>query len=310
MIEEIVKSIKSYDGLKRKKYAGIFGRKINVDVGEDSAVIEFGNNFLLFTTDSIWDVVLQQDLQWGGFVSILVNLHDIAAMGGEPISAVNVVSAINNEALEKISKGMRDACNVYGIKIVGGHIHPNAKFNSIDVAMIGKVDKNSVIYSNTAKAEDYLVYAVDLDGKIHEKLKYNFDSTKKDAKILRSQMKAMVEIGKRRIVSAGKDVSNAGLIGTLGMMMEVSRKGCVVDLKSIPKPENVELKHWLKVYPAAGFIVSTPEPEKVIKIFEKHYLTADIIGVVNNSLKVELSLKNEKKIAFDFNKESILGLLR
>ena len=54
-------------------------------------------------------------------------------------------------------------------------------------------------------------------------------------------MKAMAEIGRKKIASAGKDVSNAGLIGTIGMMMEVSKKGCEIDLNSIPKPD-VELE--------------------------------------------------------------------
>lgn len=310
MLKKIVESVKSYEGLKRKRYAGVFCKKIDVDIGEDAAVIDVGmRDLLLFTADGVWDVVLRQDLHWGGFVSILVNIHDIAAMGGIPISAVNVVSVVDDKALDEISKGMKKACDVYDIGVVSGHIHPNAKVNSIDVAMIGKVDRNSVIYSNTSKVNDYLVYAVDLDGNIHPKLKYNFDSTKKDAKILRMQMEAMQKIGKEKIASAGKDVSNAGLIGTIGMMMEVSKKGCEIDLNSIPKPDGVSLEHWLKVYPAAGFVITTSEPEKAIKVFERHYLTANIIGRVNDSLKVELCLDNEKRTVFDFEKESILGLL-
>ncbi|RLI80609.1 methanogenesis marker 2 protein [Archaeoglobales archaeon] len=309
MLKKIVESIRNYEGLRRKKYAGVFGKKIGVEIGEDAAVIDVGTeDLLLFTADGIWDVVLQKDLQWGGFVSILVNIHDIAAMGGIAISAVNIVSVVDDKALDEISMGMRRACDLYGVGVVNGHIHPNANTNSIDVAMIGKVKRNSVVYSNTAKAEDYLVYAVDLDGNIHPKLKYNFDSTKKDARILRMQMEAMQKIGEEKIASAGKDVSNAGLVGTIGMMMEVSRKGCTIDLNSVPKPDGIEMGHWLKVYPAAGFVITTPTPEKAIKIFEKHFLTASIIGRVNNSLKVELCLNGERKTVFDFDGESILGL--
>lgn len=308
MLKEIVESVRNYEGLKRKKYAGIFCKKIDVEAGEDAAVIDLGmEDLLLFTADGIWDVVLQQDLRWGGFVSILVNIHDIAAMGGVPISAVNVVSVEDEKALDEISAGMKRACDTYGIKITGGHIHPNAKTNSIDVAMIGRVNRTSVIYSDTSKVGDYLVYAVDLEGNIHPKLKYNFDSTKKDAKILRVQMEALQRIGRENVASAGKDVSNAGLVGTIGMMMEVSKKGCEIDLNSIPIPNKIDLKHWLKVYPAAGFVISTSEPEKAIKIFEKHYLTANVIGRVTDSFKVKLCLGNEKRTVFDFKKESILG---
>jgi len=140
MLKGIVQSIRNYEGLKRKMYAGVFCKKIDAEIGEDAAVIDVGmEDLLLFTADGIWEVVLQQDLHWGGFVSILVNIHDIAAMGGVPISAVNVVSVVNDEALDKISKGMKRACDAYNVNIVSGHIHPNANTNSIDVAMIGKL---------------------------------------------------------------------------------------------------------------------------------------------------------------------------
>jgi len=56
----------------------------------------------------------------------------------------------------------------------------------------------------------------------------------------------------------------------------------------------------LKSYPINGIAVTPSEFEWFVKIFKKHYLTADIIGMVNNSLKVELSMDNEKKTAFDF----------
>ena len=47
----------------------------------------------------------------------------------------------------------------------------------------------------------------------------------------------MQEIGSRKLVTAGKDISNPGIIGTLGMLLEVSGKGADIDLTQIPKPD-------------------------------------------------------------------------
>jgi len=45
---------------------------------------------------------------------------------------------------------------------------------------------------------------------------------------VREKYRVMQEIGEKKLVTAGKDISNPGLIGTLGMLLETSKKGARV----------------------------------------------------------------------------------
>ncbi|MEM2727252.1 MAG: AIR synthase-related protein, partial [Archaeoglobaceae archaeon] len=136
-----------------------------------------------------------------------------------------------------------------------------------------------------------------------------FDSTNKDAETIRKQLDSMVDLAEKRLVNAGKDLSNAGIIGTIAMMLEVSKKGALIDLEKIPKPENVEMLQWLKSYPACGFCVTTSQPDEVVKIFDSHGLTAEVVGKVDSTRVVKLAYKEDQRTFFDFRKESVLGLI-
>ena len=71
-------------------------------------------------------------------------------------------------------------------------------------------------------------------GKPHPKFSINFDSTSfKDRKTLLTQLGAMRELGEAGLVKAGKDISNPGLLGTLGMLLETSKVGAVDSIPAI-----------------------------------------------------------------------------
>jgi AIR synthase related protein, C-terminal domain len=59
----------------------------------------------------------------------------------------------------------------------------------------------------------------------------------------------------RRRVRAAKDVSMAGLTGTLAMLAEASGCGAELDVPSIPRPADVGLADWLACFP--GFALVT-----------------------------------------------------
>jgi len=309
-LSKLVRIIRGYRGIIRKKYTGLIARLINSSYfGEDSAYLKFGDKYLLISTDGIWEEVLKKDLYWSGFVSILVNVLDIYAMGGKPLMAVNVISAVNSDALKEMARGIKKASEVYDVIIGGGHVHPDSSYNAIDVAIVGEVNEDSIILSSTAKEHDSIILAVDIDGKPHKELPFNFDSTNKAPEILRKQLESMIVIGKNKLVNAGKDVSNAGIIGTIAMMMEVSGKGCVIDLDNIPTPSCLNIEQWIISYPACGFVVTCGKEkvDDVIKVFKKHRLTAEVIGEVNDKRDVTIKYKGKTARVFDLKNESLFN---
>jgi putative methanogenesis marker protein 2 len=315
-LEGLAESLREYLGTTRKhtikNIVGIFDENgTNPSFGEDAAIIDHGDEALLLAADGIWDKLMRADPEWSGYCSVLVNVHDIAAMGGRPLGMVDVFSSNSSEITQKVLNGMREGIDKFGVPIVGGHVHPDTPYSALDVAILGVVKKDCIIYSSTARPGDDIVLAIDLDGRVHPSCDLNWDSTYlKDASIVRNQVSSMVELGEKKLLTAGKDVSNPGIIGTLGMLLEVSGAGADVDMGAMPKPESLEFDHWLKMYPGMGFIV-TCRPEntkKVLSVFKNHKLNASKIGKIVSAPRLDIIEGGERATVFDFKKHEITGL--
>src|SRR5512136_617491 len=312
---KIATAVREYEGVKRKQSIGEMVRAIRIDAphviasfGEDAAVIEHGDEVLLLAADGIWSRLMEADPYWAGYCSVLVNIHDIAAMGGRPIAMVDIFSATPNSGIrDQVVKGMHDASAQFGVPIVGGHLHPDAPYSVIDVSILGSARLDSIIYSHTAREGDRVIAAIDLSGRVHPSCSLNWDSvTMKSAHEVRAQIAIMEVIGKRHLVTAGKDISNPGLIGTLGMLLEVSGKGAEIDLGLIPKPNltanNMTFEQWVRMYPGMGFIL-TAKKEKLPELtglFAVVGMTAREIGSVNTSRELRIKYDGQETQVFDF----------
>ena len=52
------------------------------------------------------------------------------------------------------------------------------------------------------------------------------------------------------------DISNPGVLGSLGMLLEASGKGALIDISKMPRPKGVDLLQWLTAYQGCGFVVT------------------------------------------------------
>jgi putative methanogenesis marker protein 2 len=283
--------------------------------GEDAAVIEHNDEALLLAADGIWSRLMEADPYWAGYCSVLVNIHDIAAMGGHPIAMVDIFSIAKTTIQEQVVKGMHDASAQFGVPIVGGHLHPDAPYSVIDVSILGSARLDSIIYSHTAVEGDRVVAAIDLSGRVHPSCALNWDSvTMKSAAEVRSQIGLMEEIGKRHLVTAGKDISNPGLIGTLGMLLEVSGKGAEIELGLIPKPNlaknNMTFEQWVRMYPGMGFILTAKKEHvaELVRLFAAVGMTAADIGAVNSTRELRITYDGQETQVFDFIDNGIMHL--
>ena len=127
-------------------------------VGEDAAVIDQGNRYLVVTTDPITFAT-----EHCGWYSVCVNANDIAACGGTPryYSAAIVLpeGQTRIEDVEALFAEIQDACRQMDVLWVGGHTEVSPAVNSVLVAgqMIGEVAPEHLCRSSDAKAGDALV---------------------------------------------------------------------------------------------------------------------------------------------------------
>lgn len=317
-LDEIINAIKNFPGVTRKNgIKDVTDRlslenfpEVHASAGEDAAAIEMGENYLLFAADGMMESLVEADPFYAGYFAVLVNVNDIAAMGGKPIGMVDVLSVKDKKIFSEIMRGINYGIEKFNVPIVGGHTHPDSKYHAIDVAITGVVPKENIILSSGAKEGDDIVLVMDLEGKFPEKLPYAWETTTaRDEKTVRAQMDAMCEIGKRKLAHSAKDISNPGSVGTTGMMLEASGKGGIVDIEKIPIPKNVDLIQWLLAYQGCGFTFACKPKysSEIISIFEKVGCDGAVVGKVDGTGKMKLRYKGKEKILFDFEKEIITG---
>jgi putative methanogenesis marker protein 2 len=281
--------------------------------GEDAAVIEFGDSALLLAADGIMEDLMQKNPHWAGFCSVLVNVNDIAAMGGIPLGMVSIVSMKKGEVLSEVLKGIRAGIEKFAVPMVGGHTHPDCDYNAIDVAILGHMKKEDVILSSTAQKGDDIIFAMDISGKFTLKIPYSWDSTSsRTSDFVQKQIAIMNTLAQKKLVTSAKDISNPGSLGTLGMLLETSKMGADVDLGKIPTPQGVDFLQWLCAYQGCGFVVSVrPEnSNEVLMHFGSVGLISNVVGSVNDSKKFNIFDSDKSQILFDFKSDVITGCTR
>jgi uncharacterized protein len=317
-LNDLVSDLKRYPGITRKKtissvidfFPKVSSSKVLASYGEDAAVMEHNGEALLLAADGIMQSLMKANPFFAGYFAVLVNINDISAMGGVPLAMLDVLSVKDEKVCANVMRGMETAVRKFGVPIVGGHTHPDCTYNAIDVAIMGTAKLDEVVYSHTALAGDDVIMAMDLDGHYPENLTYAWDTTsKKDSTMARRQMLIMNKIAKNKMLRSGKDISNPGSLGTLGMLLETSGKGALVDINKIPRPKGVDFSQWLKSYQGAGFVI-TCDPkfsERIIDQFQSVGITGAVVGDVDGTNVYKLTDGDETETLFDLSTESITG---
>ncbi|MFT5791684.1 MAG: thiamine-monophosphate kinase [Saprospiraceae bacterium] len=151
------------------KNFGINCESTEKGVGDDAAVLEFGDTQVLVTTDLLVEGVhfdlSYMPLKHLGYKAVMVNLSDVYAMNGTA-TQITVSIAISNrfplEAIEELYAGIQHACEKYNVDLVGGDTTSSTKGMLISITAIGEAKKEDIVYRNGAKPNDLLVVSGDL----------------------------------------------------------------------------------------------------------------------------------------------------
>lgn len=138
-------------------------------IGDDAAVLSYGDNEVLVTTDLLLEGV-HFDLRYVplkhlGYKAAIVNFSDVYAMNGTPKQitvSLGVSSRFTVEHLEAFYSGLRLACEIYGVDLVGGDTSASVTGLVISITCIGVADKDEVVYRNGAKPTDLICVSGDL----------------------------------------------------------------------------------------------------------------------------------------------------
>ncbi len=138
-------------------------------VGDDAAVLHLADKETLVTTDLLLEGI-HFDLTYVpmkhlGYKAAVVNFSDIYAMNGKPTQitvSLGVSKRFSVEDLEDFYEGLKHACHVYGVDIVGGDTSASLTGLTISITCIGEADKSKITYRNGAKDTDLICVSGDL----------------------------------------------------------------------------------------------------------------------------------------------------
>ena len=149
--------------IKLKNPESIYG------IGDDAAVIDASNQQILITTDMLMEGVhfdlVYTPLKHLGYKAAIINFSDIYAMNGTP-KQITVSLAVSKrfciEDLEQFYEGLKLACQVHNVDIIGGDTTSSVTGLAISITCIGTADKNQIVYRNGANETDLICVTGDL----------------------------------------------------------------------------------------------------------------------------------------------------
>jgi selenide, water dikinase len=209
-----------------------------METRDDAGFIPFGDGLLLQTTDFFTPIV--DDPYRFGQIAAANAFSDVYAMGGEPLTAMNLVAfpcSLDLGVLREILAGGLSKIEESGARLCGGHSVQDEE-PKYGLSVTGFVKADRVVRNAGAQPGDALVLTKPLGlGILTTALKRDLvseveieDAVQTASLLNKAARDAMLEVG----VSAATDVTGYGLLGHLTEMLEASSVGAVVHRDEIP----------------------------------------------------------------------------
>lgn len=276
--------------------------------GDDAAIVTTGDVHLLVGGEAIFPPFVASDPHGAGVAAVLTNVNDIAAMGGRPLAIVDTIvgeEPVARQALE----GMREAAALYGVPIVGGHLSVRPGPPALSAFAVGRAERP--LSARHAAPGQALLLAACLEGEMRDDFPF-FSGVRRRGPRMRDDVELLPQAAEAGVCVAAKDVSMAGLLGSLAMLLEPNRVGCTVDLELLPRPDGVPLARWLLAFPSYGFLLCSAAGLALDcrRLFQNAGLVCEIVGTIDESGQLRARLHGREALLLDTATEPVTGLMR
>jgi AIR synthase-related protein len=259
--------------------------------GDDTAAIRVGDRYQLLAIEGMLPAFVETAPWFAGWSAVMANVSDITAMGGRACAVVNAYWHHDADAADQVLAGIRAACDAYGLILAGGHTS-QAPGNTANLAVaITGIAKRLLSTLHVAPGQ-VLAMAVDLDGRWHADAPYWKAFENQPGERLREKLEVIPRLAEAGLLLAAKDISNAGLLGTLLMLLEPNNCGAELNLDVLPRPADSDLLRWLQAFPSYGFLLTLAEADwvDVQTAFAFQGLHCERIGQITDSARLNVSL--------------------
>jgi putative N-acetyltransferase (TIGR04045 family) len=205
-------------------------------------------------TDAIVPAMVARDPEWAGWCGMLVTAHDLSAMGARFVGALDALAAPDAAHAQRVIAGIRAGADALGLPVIGGHTSLGAP---AALAVTGLGTTADPVAAGDGRVGDVVRLTADVHGDWRPGYRgRQWDSTSSRT---REQLIPMLSAVARSRPRAAKDVSMAGVVGTLGMLAEAAGCGAELEVSAVPRPATAAIADWLTCFP--GFaMLSTDAP--------------------------------------------------
>lgn len=275
--------------------------------GDDAAVVAEGAGAsILAAGEAMWPPFVEADPFGAGVAAVVANVNDVAAMGGRSLALVNTV--VGPEPLaRRVLEGIRAASDSYGVPVVGGHLTIRDGPAAVSAFVVGRARR--VLLSRNVGPGQALLLACCLEGHMREDFPF-FSSVRERGSRLAEDIGVLPRVAQAGHCVAAKDVSMAGLLGSLAMLLEPTRSGAIVDLDRLPRPPGVSLAAWTAAFPLFAFLLCAPPsraPECRAAFLDRG-LACKVVGAIDESGHLRARLGREEALLLDLSRDGVTRL--
>jgi len=209
-------------------------------LADDAGVYKIRDDLALVQTVDFFPPVVDDPYDFGAIAAANA-LSDIYAMGGKPLSALNIVGyppqSLPLSVLDEILKGGADKAQEADVAIIGGHTI-KTKEPIYGLAVTGTIHPDKIVTNATAKVGDSLVLTKPLGigiittaiKKAQVEEKWVAEAVKIMTFLNKSASEAMLSVG----INACTDITGYGLLGHLCELVQASKVGAKIFLSKVP----------------------------------------------------------------------------
>lgn len=310
-LETLAQELRALPGVRSKAHIALVAEVFGggdwfAGPGDDGAVLPPGEGSVVVGGEAILPAFVVSDPYGAGVAAVLTNVNDLAAMGAVPVALLDTVVG-SEDISREVLRGMHWAARLYDVPVVGGHLTRTDGPPALSAFGVGRAAR--VLSATHAAPGQVLVLACCLEGRMREDFLF-FPSFDERGQELAGDVRLLAELAARGAAVAAKDVSMAGLVGSLAMLLEPGRLGVDLDLDVLPVPDGVPLADWLGCFPCFAFLLTCP-PERVddcVDAFRARGLTAQAMGPLTDDGRVRLVRRQQAVTVFDLAVEGVTHL--
>lgn len=309
---DLVKAVRAHPGLLAKSAIGlvsdVFGPSDwRAGPGDDGAVVPIGDTNVVACGEALWPPFVRTDPFGAGVAAVLTNVNDLAAMGAVPLGIVDAIAA-DTDVARQVLEGLRFGCEMFAVPLLGGHLTHHVAEPSVSAFGIGRADHPLSVCN--IRAGQRLVLACAIEGDMRDDFPF-FRSFGERFAHVAGDVRVLARVAATGACLAAKDISMAGLVGSVAMLLEHGGFGVTLDLEAVPRPDTVSLSQWLTCFPSFGFLMCVPtgQEEACIQPFLERGLRAAVVGDIESGGKIALRQGPTVATVMDLSIETVTGLL-